>query len=122
MICTPVEVATIVEAGHTVYVQKDAGAGAGFSNEVYEKAGAIRADSAALMREKCDFLAKVKEIEASEYAYLREGQMIYCCIHPAGHPQEVQAIQNRLWIPPEDVLKIADRQLGPAAITSINKV
>ena len=40
----------------------------------------------------CDFLAKVKEIEPSEFGYLKENQMIYCCIHPAGHPEEVQAI------------------------------
>ena len=30
VICTPVEVASIVAAGHTVYVQKGAGVGAGF--------------------------------------------------------------------------------------------
>ena len=29
VICTPVEVASIVSAGHTVYVQKGAGVGAG---------------------------------------------------------------------------------------------
>ncbi len=49
-------------------------------------------ETAKEMWERCDFLAKVKEIEPSEYGYLREGQMIYCCIHPAGHPEEVRAI------------------------------
>ena len=92
VICTPMEVSSIVAAGHTVYVQKDAGVGACFSNDAYEKAGAILADTAAELWETCDFLAKVKEIEPSEYGYLREGQMIYCCIHPAGHPEEVQAL------------------------------
>ncbi len=33
VICTPVEVASIVAAGHTVYVQKGAGVGAGFPDE-----------------------------------------------------------------------------------------
>ena len=33
VICTPVEVASIVAAGHTVLVEKDAGKGSGFSNE-----------------------------------------------------------------------------------------
>lgn len=89
VICTPMEVASIVSAGHTVYVQKGAGIGACFTDEAYVKAGAIIADEAAQLWEKCDFLAKVKEIEPSEYGYLREGQMIYCCIHPAGHPEEV---------------------------------
>ncbi|NLD87060.1 MAG: alanine dehydrogenase [Clostridiales bacterium] len=92
VICTPAEVASIVNAGHTVYAQKDCGKSAGFSNEAYVKAGAVILDTAEEIWEKCDFLAKVKEIEPSEYDYLREGQMIYCCIHPAGHPEEVDAI------------------------------
>ena len=92
VICTPIEVASIVAAGHTVLVQKGAGTGSGFPDAAYEKMGAKIVDTAAQMWNTCDFLAKVKEIEASEYGYLREGQMIYCCIHPAGHPEEVQAI------------------------------
>ena len=37
VICTPMEVASIVAAGHTVLVEKDAGKGAGFANEAYAK-------------------------------------------------------------------------------------
>ena len=92
VICTPVEIASIVAAGHKALVQKDAGKLAGFSNEAYAKAGAEIVDDAAEMWARCDFLAKVKEIEPSEFGYLRENQMIYCCIHPAGHPEEVQAL------------------------------
>ena len=92
VICTPVEVSSIRAAGHTVYVQKDAGKGAGFSDEAYVKAGAVILDTADEMWEKCDLLAKVKEITPAEYHYLNENKMIYCCIHPAGHPEEVQAI------------------------------
>ena len=40
VICTPVEVASIVAAGHTVLVQKDAGKGAGFPDEKYAVMGA----------------------------------------------------------------------------------
>ena len=92
VICTPMEVASIVAAGHTVLVQKDAGVGSGFSNEKYAAAGAKICDTAKELWDTCDFLAKVKEIDPSEYGYLKEGQMIYCCIQPAGHPEEVQAI------------------------------
>ena len=92
VICTPVEIASIVAAGHTVLVEKDAGVGSGFSNEKYAAAGAKICDTAKELWDTCDFLAKVKEIEESEYGYLKENQMIYCCIHPAGHPEEVQAL------------------------------
>ena len=92
VICTPVEIASIVAAGHTVKVQKDAGLGAGFANAAYEKAGAILVDTAEEIWTTCEFIAKVKEIEPSEFHCLREGLMLYCCVHPAGHPEEVQAI------------------------------
>lgn len=36
------------------------------------KVGAILADTVAELWEKCDCLAKVKEIEGSEYKYLRQ--------------------------------------------------
>ena len=92
VICTPMEVAAIVAAGYTVYVQHDAGKAAGFPDEKYVANGATILDTAEEMWATCEFLAKVKEIEPSEYQFLNENKMIYCCIHPAGHPEEVQAI------------------------------
>lgn len=41
---------------------------------------------------QCDFVTKVKELEPCEFPLLREGQIIFTCIHPAAHPEEVQAI------------------------------
>ena len=46
VICTPVEVASIVAAGHTVLVEKDAGKGSGFPDEKYAAAGAKICDTA----------------------------------------------------------------------------
>ncbi len=92
VICTPIEVASIVSAGHTVLAQSGCGIGAGFADEKYAAAGAEIVSEAKEMWARCDFLAKVKEIEPSEFELLRENQMIYCCIHPAGHPEEVDAI------------------------------
>ena len=92
VICTPTEVASIIAAGHTVLAEKDCGAGAGFSDEKYGEAGAKVVDTAEELWNTCDFVAKVKEIEESEYKYLRKDQIIYCCIHPAGHKEEVEAI------------------------------
>ena len=92
VICTPVEVASIVAAGHTVLAERDCGVGSGFSNEKYEAAGAEIVDTMEEMYARCDFLAKVKELFPCEYDLLREDQLVYCCIHPAGHPEEVDAI------------------------------
>ena len=46
VICTPMEVASIVGAGHTVLVEKDCGAKAGFPDEAYAKMGATVVETA----------------------------------------------------------------------------
>lgn len=92
VILTPLETAAIGAAGHKVLVQAGAGAASGFPDEKYIASGAEIVPDAAGMWARCDFLAKVKEIEPSEYDLLRENQMIYCCIHPAAHPEEVDAL------------------------------
>lgn len=94
VICTPSEAATIIASGHMVLAQKDCGKASNFSNEAYENAGAEIVDSAEEMYARCDMVAKVKEFEESEYGLMRENQIILGCIHPAGHPEEVDAILN----------------------------
>lgn len=95
VIATPSEVNTIKSDGHIVFVEKDAGLKAGFTNNDYQKAGAQIVDTAEEVYNQCDFIAKVKEIEESEYKLLREGQIIYTCIHPAAHDEEVQALLDK---------------------------
>ncbi len=92
VICTPVEVKSIVAAGHEVWAQKDCGKAAGFSNEAYAQAGAKMIDTAKEIYAHCDMVAKVKEFMEPEYSMIRENQIILGCIHPAGHPEEVQAL------------------------------
>ena len=92
VISTPVEVKSIVAAGHEVWAERDCGKYAGFTNEKYEEAGAFIADSAEEIWANCDLVAKVKEFTPSEYTHMRIGQIIIGCIHPASHLEEVDAI------------------------------
>ena len=92
---TPLEAATIVGDGHTVLAQKDCGLGCGFTNEQYAKAGAEIVETMEEMYQRCDMLVKVKEIEECEFEILRENQIIMTCIHPAGHPEELQALLDK---------------------------
>lgn len=92
VITTPNEVRSIVAAGHTVIAETNCGLAAGFSDEKYIEAGATVASSAKEVWDKCDMVAKVKEFTPVEYPLMREGQIILGCIHPAGHPEEVDAI------------------------------
>ena len=92
VISTPNEVKSIVAAGHTVLAQHDCGRSAGFDDEKYREAGAQIIDTAEEIWAKADMVAKVKEFTKEEYPLIREGQIILGCIHPAGHPEEVEAL------------------------------
>lgn len=95
VIATPTEAATLISDGHTVKIQKGAGEGAGFPDDAYASEGAVLVDTAKEIYDTCDFVAKVKEFEASEYDMLRENQIVFTCIHPAAHPEEVRALLDK---------------------------
>ena len=92
VIVTPLETEAIIANGHTVLIQSECGKAAGFPDTAYEKAGAKVVQTAAEIYAQSDFVVKIKELEPQEFDMLREGQMIYCCLHPAGNPAEVQAL------------------------------
>ncbi|MEG1068325.1 MAG: alanine dehydrogenase [Anaerovoracaceae bacterium] len=95
VIATPVEVSVLVGDGHEVYVTSMAGHAAGFDDAEYAAAGAIIKETNEELWAICDFVAKVKEIEPSEYDLLRENQMVFCCIHPAAHKEEVDVLLDK---------------------------
>ena len=92
VICTPAEVKSIVAAGHEVWAQHDCGKAAGFPDEKYIEAGAKIVNTMEEMYKGCDMVAKVKEFTPVEYPLIRENQIILGCVHPAGHPEEVDAL------------------------------
>lgn len=89
---TPMGVMSFTAAGHTVYVEKNAGAGSGFSDEEYVSAGALLSDSAKDVYAKAGLIYKVKEPLEQEYKYLREGQILFTYLHLAPDPDQTQAL------------------------------
>ena len=77
VVATPAEVSLIAGDGHEVYVASKAGYAAGFDDKEYAAAGATILATNEEIWAICDFVAKVKEIEPSEYDLMREGQMIF---------------------------------------------
>ena len=73
---TPDGVNTLVRNNHKVYIEKDAGLGSGFSNEDYEKAGAVLLDKAEEVYNKAEIVVKVKEPQPSEYKFLKKNYYI----------------------------------------------
>lgn len=92
VIVTPTEVAELCADGHKVLVQSEAGNKAGYEDDEYVKAGGeIRACAEAVFAE-ADMVAKVKEIEPQEYELIRTDQIIFACVHPAAHREEVDVL------------------------------
>jgi alanine dehydrogenase len=89
---TPTGVRALAEAGHLVLVEREAGAGSGFSDSQYEAAGARLVDSAAEVAAGVELLVKVKEPLEPEYALLRPGLILFTYLHLAPAPGLVQAL------------------------------
>ncbi len=84
---TPAGVETLAKKGHEVFIENNAGVGSGFSNEVYEKAGAKILDTPKEVFDVSDMVLKVKEPLEKEYEYLRENQILFTYLHLAAVPQ-----------------------------------
>ena len=78
---TPSGVATLVKNGHTVYVQKTAGEGSGFSDAEYEAVGAKILPTIADVYAIAEMIVKVKEPIEPEYELIREGQFLFTYFH-----------------------------------------
>lgn len=78
---TPEAAKFLVQKGHSVLVEIDAGLGSGFSNELYEQAGAQLVSTVGAWA--VDMVVKVKEPLASEYQYL-DRQIVFTFFHLAG--------------------------------------
>ena len=78
---TPAAASTYVDAGHEVFVEKDAGLQAGFNDSEYISAGAKILDSAENVWEAADMIVKVKEPLKAEYGLMRDSQIIFTYFH-----------------------------------------
>lgn len=92
---TEAGVQQLVQEGHTVYVEKNAGLGSRIANEAYEKAGAKLLDSAKDIYQKADMIVKVKEPLPDEYELLRENQILYTYLHLAAEPKLTKVLCDR---------------------------
>ncbi|MBR3300029.1 MAG: alanine dehydrogenase [Clostridia bacterium] len=89
----PDAVSELVRSGHTVLVEKDAGAGAGFLDSDYKKVGAEIVDTDKVYT--AEMIYKVKEVLPHEYKYYNEGQILFTYIHSAAHPEQSVELMKR---------------------------
>ncbi len=80
---TPAGVHALVSAGHTVYIERNAGANAGFSDDNFRAVGAEIVYSAEEVYGRADVITKVTRLAAKEHNLLRSGQTVLCFLHLA---------------------------------------
>lgn len=87
---TPNGVAMLVQSGHHVVVEHDAGTAAGYTDADYQNAGAELGDNVAAWR--AEMVIKVKEPLKSEYEFLRSDMVLYTYLHLAANPELTAAL------------------------------
>ena len=87
---TPAAAQEAVANGHDVYIETNAGAGAGFTDADYTAVGAKILGTAKEVFAKADMIVKVKEPQAVERKMLREGQVLFTYLHLAPDPEQTK--------------------------------
>ena len=81
----------LVNAGHTVLIERTGGQGSGFEDSEYEAFGAQIVDSAEEVWKRAEMIMKVKEPIAREWPLMRENQVIFTYFHYAADEPLTQA-------------------------------
>lgn len=80
---TPAGVRALTDAGHGVVVERSAGEGSGFGDDLYQRAGGTILESADEVWQQGEMIVKVKEPIRPEYPRMREGQLLFTYLHLA---------------------------------------
>lgn len=78
--------------GHDVLIEKGAGQGSGFPDELYAEAGAEIVDDVEKLWSRSEMIMKVKEPIKIEYDRMQEGQIIFTYFHFAASRELTEAV------------------------------
>ena len=91
----PVGVELLRREGHAVLVQSGAGVDAGYTDDLYEKAGATIVPGADRVWGEAELVVKVKEPQPQEIAQMRRGQQVFTYYHfAASHDLTVGCLEK----------------------------
>jgi len=90
----PVHVRRLRRMGRGVIVQRGAGAGSGYPDEEYARAGAELVHALQAVYDGADILWKVKEILPEEYAFIRSRHVIFTYLHAIPRPEMTRVLRD----------------------------
>lgn len=91
---TTLAVKELVNAGHQVVVETNAGMGIGLTDEQYQSSGATILKTAKEVFDKAHMIVKVKEPQPSEYSLLREDKILFTYLHLAPDPKQAKGLAD----------------------------
>jgi len=91
---TPSGSSELVKAGHTVFIETQAGLGSGFSDQEYSNAGAEIVSKKDLFSQS-DLIVKVKEPVPEEYDFFRKEQSLFTYLHLAPNPELIDMLLQK---------------------------
>jgi alanine dehydrogenase len=77
----PAGAEALVSAGHTVLIERSAGEGSGFGDDLYTRVGATIAPDADSVWRDAEMILKVKEPIEPEWPRIRRGQVLFTYFH-----------------------------------------
>lgn len=108
---TPNGVSVLVDDGHDVLVETDAGIGSQFTDDDYKEAGATIVDATATVWD-AELIIKVKEPQEEEFQYLTEGLVLFTYLHLANEPELAKIlIDNKVTAIGYETVQLADNSL-----------
>ncbi len=88
----PSSVRELAHYGHQVYVETQAGLGAGMNDADYQAAGAIILSTPEEIFEASEMIVKVKEPQPNEWKRLRPGQILFTYLHLAIDSEQAKGL------------------------------
>lgn len=88
----PYTAQSLTKRGHTVLVQRNAGFGSGYPDEMYLGAGARIVETAPDLFAEAEMIVKVKEPLKAEWPLLRKGQILFTYLHLAASKPLTEAL------------------------------
>mgnify|MGYP001333493039 FL=1 len=87
-------VGSLVDSGHKVYIEKNAGIKSGFSDEDYRKAGAEILSTAKEIYSKSELIVKVKEPQQEEFSLIQKNQTLFTYFHFSSSKKLTEAMMK----------------------------
>lgn len=92
VVLTPSAVAVLINTGHVVHVEHDAGRLSGYPDVDYAAVGAVIQPHGAALYAAAQIIVKVKEPIGEELAWLRRDHRLFCFLHLAAYPVLTQQL------------------------------